>query len=289
VIPRLLGGLAISLVAGVLTGLFGVGGGFLITPTLHILLGLPMPLAVGTGTLNIVGTTTSSLWWRRTSNLADLKMAVVLFGGNALGAYLGADTLHRLRQQGDLTLGGGTVAAADLYTLLVYLVVLSAIFAWMFAETRRSAGQGQTQGLFARLRIPPYAAFDSLGGRSLSIPVLSYFGLILGYLTGLLGVGGGVILLPALVYLVGMRTHAAVVTSSVMVWLTSMVAAVSHAAAGNIDLPLLLVLLVGGTLGAQLGQQLCDRLSGARLRRYFCYVVLAVVLLVLAELIGILF
>ncbi|NLX43271.1 MAG: TSUP family transporter [Chloroflexi bacterium] len=63
----------------------------------------------------------------------------------------------------------------------------------------------------------------------------------------------------------------------------------SHAAAGNIDLPLLLVLLVGGTLGAQLGQQLCDRLSGARLRRYFCYVVLAVVLLVLAELIGILF
>jgi len=285
-ILRLLGGLVISLVAGALTGLFGVGGGFLITPMLNIVLGLPMPLAVGTGTLNIVGTTTSSLYWRRKSNLADYKLAIVIFGGNAVGASLGADTLHALRQKGDLIIGGTAVAAADYYTLVAYAVVLGLIFVWTFLESRRPAGPTIRTGLFARIRIPPYTHFDSLEGPGLSIPVLAYFGLVLGFLTGLLGVGGGVILLPALVYLVGMRTHAAIVTSSVMVWLTSVVASLKHAAVGNFDLLLLLVLLVGGTIGAQAGQIVCDRMSGARLRRYFSYVVLAVEVTVIGRLVA---
>lgn len=284
---HLIGGLIISLVAGVLTGLFGVGGGFLITPMLNIVLGLPMPLSVGTGTLNIVGTTTSSLWWRRKSNLADLKLAAVLFGGNALGAYLGADTLESLRLKGDLVIRGDTIPAADLYTLIVYFFLLGAIFVWMYLETRRPAGPIVRIGLFAKIRIPPYASFDSLEGPALSIPVLTYFGLLLGYLTGLLGVGGGVVLLPALVYLVGMRTHAAIVTSSVMVWLTSMVAAISHASAGNVDVALLLVLLAGGTIGAQAGQSVCDKMAGPKLRRYFSYVVLGVVIMVLVQLLSI--
>lgn len=284
---QLVGGLLISLVAGVLTGLFGVGGGFLITPMLNIVLGLPMPLSVGVGTLNIVGTTTSSLWWRRKSNLADLKLATVLFGGNALGAYLGANSLESLRLKGDLVIRGDAIPAADLYTLIVYFFVLGAIFVWMYLETRRPAGPTVRVGLFARIRIPPFARFDSLEGPALSIPVLAYFGLLLGYLTGLLGVGGGVILLPALVYLVGMRTHAAIVTSSVMVWLTSMVAAISHASAGNVDVALLLVLLVGGTVGAMAGQSVCDRIAGPKLRRYFSYVVLGVVIMVLAQLVSI--
>jgi hypothetical protein len=286
-VGQLLGGLVISLSAGILTGLFGVGGGFLITPMLNILLGMAMPLAVGTGTLNILGTTTSSLYWRRKSHLADYKLAAVLFGGNAVGAYAGTETLERLRLQGDLVINGSSVAAADLYTLIVYAVVLGAIFVWMFLETRRPAGPTLRVGLFARIRIPPYAGFDSLEGPPLSIPVLSYFGLVLGFLTGLLGVGGGVILLPALVYLVGMRTHAAIVTSSVMVWLTSLVACINHAAVGNVDLPLLLMLLVGGTIGAQAGLSVCDRLSGARLRRYFSYVVLGVVIMVLVRLLAV--
>ncbi|NLT74376.1 MAG: sulfite exporter TauE/SafE family protein [Chloroflexi bacterium] len=287
-IGRLAGGLVIALVAGVLTGLFGVGGGFLITPMLSIVLGLPMPLAVGTGVLNILGTTTSNLYWRRKSNLADYKLAAVLFGGNAMGAYLGANVLERWRLAGDLTIRGSRVAAADLYTLIVYLLVLSLIFMWMAFETRRPTPATPRIGLFARLRLPPYARFESLEGPALSIPLLSYFGLLLGFLTGLLGVGGGVLLLPALVYLVGMRTHAAIVTSSVMVWLTSLVAGVSHASAGNVDLMLLLVLLLGGTIGAQVGLVLCNRLSGARLRQYFAYVVLGVVVMVAIRLAGIL-
>jgi uncharacterized membrane protein YfcA len=288
-IVRLLGGLAISLAAGLLTGLFGVGGGFLITPMLNIALRLPMPLAVGTGTLNILGTTTSNLYWRRKSTLADYKLAAVLFGGNAMGANLGTETLEAFRQEGDVILNGSPVAAADLYTLIAYLFVMSGIFAWMFIESRRPEGLASRVGLFARIRVPPYASFDSLEGPPLSIPVLAYFGLILGFMTGLLGVGGGVILLPALVYLVGMRTHPAIVTSSVMVWLTALVASINHASAGNFDLPMLLVLLAGGTVGAQTGLVLCDRLSGARLRRYFGFVVLAVVITVFARLLAMLF
>jgi uncharacterized membrane protein YfcA len=165
--------------------------------------------------------------------------------------------------------------------------MLGGIAAWVFLEARRKTGPVVRVGVFARVRIPPYAQFDTIEGPPLSIPLLAYMALFLGILTGLLGVGGGVILLPVLVYLVGMRTHAAVVTSSLIVLLTSVVAGISHAAAGNVDVPLLMVLLVGSTIGAQGGQVIFERLSGASLRRYFGLVVLGVAVTVVIRLLAI--
>lgn len=288
-IGTVLGALAIAVVAGMLTGLFGVGGGFLVTPLLNVVLGLPMPIAVGTGVMNILGVSTAGLYWRRKSNLADYKLALVLFGGNASGVYFGSQTLESFKALGDLQLNGTPVAAADFYTLLVLLALLAAIFVWMFLETRRPSPANVRVGLFARIHIPPYAEFPSLEAPRLSIPVLAYFGLLAGYLTGLLGVGGGIILLPALVYLVGMRTHRAIVTSLFMVWLTSLVATVTHAAQGNVNMPVLMALLVGGSVGFQIGMAICGKLDGLRLRRYFCYVVLGVIVLVVARLLATLF
>jgi hypothetical protein len=282
-IAMILGALLIALVSGMLTGLFGVGGGFLVTPLLNIVLGLPMPIAVGTGVMNILGVSTAGLYWRRTSNLADYKLALVLLGGNISGVYFGTQTLEAFKARGLLTLNGTPIPAADFYTLIVLLALLLAIFAWMYLETRRANPRPVRVGLFARIHIPPYAEFPSLESPRLSIPVLVYFGLFAGYLTGLLGVGGGVILLPALVYLVGMRTHRAIVTSLFMVWLTSLVAVVSHAYRGNLDLPVLMALLVGGSIGFQIGMTLCGKLDGLKLRRYFCYVVLGVAAMVLAR------
>ncbi len=287
-IRTVLGALVIAVVSGGLTGIFGVGGGFLITPMLNIVLGLPMPIAVGTGIMNILGVSTAGLYWRRASNLADYKLALVMFGGNATGVYLGGQTLEYLKAQGDISFNGATIQAADLFGLLAFILLLGAIFVWMYLETRRNKVPTVRVGIFARLKIPPYAEFRSLERPRLSIPVLSYFGLVLGYLTGLLGVGGGIILLPALVYLVGMRTHAAIVTSLVMVWLTAFVASFSHALAGNSDLLVLMTLLFGGTVGFQVGMRASAGMDGNKLRRSFCYVVLAVILAVLLRL-GLLF
>ncbi len=282
----ILGALLIAIIAGLLTGLFGVGGGFLVTPLLNIVLGLPMPIAVGTGVMNILGVSTSGLYWRRKSNLADYKLALVLFGGNVMGVRFGSQTLEAFKALGTVQFNGTPIPAADFYTLLILLVLLLAIFAWMFMETRRTLPTNVRAGLFSYIHIPPYAEFPSLETPRLSIPVLAYFGLFAGYLTGLLGVGGGIILLPALVYLVGMRTHRAIVTSLFMVWLTSLVAAITHAANGNFDLSVLIALLVGGTFGSRVGMVISDKLDGLRLRRYFCYVVLGVAGMVVARLVA---
>ena len=280
-----LGALAIGLGIGVLTGMFGVGGGFLITPLLNVLLGVPMPVAVGTGVLQILGVSTAGIYRRRSERRTDYKLAIVLFGGNYVGVQLGADALRALATLGSVTIWGRAVPAGDFFTLSVFFALLLVIAIWLLYDSgRKTSAEGVRQGLFAKIKLPPYATFDSLDGARLSIPVLAYFGVMLGFLTGLLGIGGGVVLLPALVYLVGMRTHVAAATSLVMVWLTSFLAAIAHTQAGNADIWLALPLLVGGSLGLQLGVSLCNRMQGLRLRRMFSFVVLAAVALVAVKL-----
>lgn len=279
-----IGALAIGASIGVLTGMFGVGGGFLITPLLNVLLGVPISIAVGTGVVQILGVSTAGIYRRRGEGLIDYKMALILFGGNYVGVRLGARTLGWLNGMGSISLASHQAPAGEVYTLLIFAVLLIGIAAWMFVDTSRSSAEEPRQGLFARFHIPPYTRFPSVGETPLSIPILSYFGLVLGFLTGLLGIGGGVILLPALVYLVGMRTHCAAATSLVIVWLTSFVATITHSLASNTDLLLAVPLLVGGSLGLQMGVNICNRTKGARLRRYFCFVVLTAVVLILGKL-----
>ena len=275
------GSLAIGLMVGVLSGMFGVGGGFLATPLLNSLLGIPMPIAVGTGLVQILGVSTNTIYCRRNSGLIDWKLAVTLFGGNLMGVLLGTDAIASLKRMGEIIVRGQTVAAADLYTLLVYLVLLVAIAAWMLYDTSRQAPAMAVDGCpLARFRLPPYTTFPSLGEQRFSIPALAYLGVLLGFLTGLLGVGGGVILVPALVYMLGCRPHGATATSLVMVWFSGAVAVVGHTLDGNTRLDLALPLLFGGSFGAQLGVYLADHMGGAKLKRYFAYVVVLAALVV---------
>jgi len=286
----LLGALAIGATIGVLTGLFGVGGGFLITPMLNILLAVPMPIAVGTGVVQILGVSTAGLYRRRHGAQIDFKLALVLFGGNFVGVRLGTQTLGWLKTIGAVQIGGHSMPAADFWALWVFLALLGGIFGWLLYDTSRKNPSPEGQpGLFAHIHIPPYAEFPSLDHPRLSLPVLSYFGLALGYLTGLLGIGGGVIMLPALVYLVGMRTHRAAATSLVIVWLSSFVATITHASAGNSDLRLAVPLLVGGSIGLQIGVAISARTKGLQLRRYFAFVVLAAIIMVLIKLLAFVF
>ncbi|MBC7234760.1 MAG: sulfite exporter TauE/SafE family protein [Chloroflexi bacterium] len=278
------GALLIGAAVGVLTGLFGVGGGFLITPLLNILLGVPMPVAVGTGALQILGVSTSGLVRRRHERLTDFKIAIVLLGGNLIGVRLGADTLSWLGQLGTLSFGGERVPTVEFVLLCIFFVLLSAIAVWLWYDTSRpNASPVRRVGLFARIKIPPYTEFPSLEEPRLSLVAMSYFGLALGFLTGLLGIGGGVLMVPALVYLVGLRTHKAAATSLAIIWLSSLIATITHAARGNADLLLAIPLLLGGTAGLQLGVNLCNRLAGPQLRRYFSLVVLTASLIVIGK------
>lgn len=280
--------LLVGLCVGVLTGMFGVGGGFLITPVLSVLLGVPMPIAVGTGAIQILGVSTAGLYRRRAEKGTDYKMAVVLFGGSYVGVELGVELLGWLKELGDWTFGGQSVPIVEVIVLSTFLILLSGIAAWLWYDTSRHATPPAVRvGLFSGLKVPPYTDFDSLERPRLSLPVMCYFGLFLGFLTGVLGIGGGVVLVPGLVYLVGMRTQRAAATSLAMVWLTSFVATVRHATAGNTDLALAIPLLIGGSIGLQIGVSACARLRGPQLRRYFTFVVLAAAVMVAAKLLAI--
>src|SRR5450756_2190093 len=212
-----LGALLIGSLVGVLTGMFGVGGGFLITPLLNIVLGVPMPIAVGTSAIQILGVSTNALYERRHEERPALKMAIVLFGGNFVGVLLGASLLSYLARLGSLSFGGNTIAIVDLVLLLTFLPLLLGIAYWLYRDTRRNPASPIIRiGWFAKLKIPPYTQFTALELPQLSIIIMVYFGLCLGFLAGLLGIGGGVLLLPSLVYLVGLRTHRAISTSLLM-------------------------------------------------------------------------
>jgi uncharacterized membrane protein YfcA len=132
-----LGALLIGSLVGVLTGLFGVGGGFLITPLLNIVLGVPVPIAVGTSAIQILGVSTNALYERRHSEKPALKMAIVLFGGNFVGVQLGASLLSYLAKLGSLRFGENMIAIVDLALLLTFLPLLLGIAWWLFHDTRR--------------------------------------------------------------------------------------------------------------------------------------------------------
>ncbi len=284
----MMGALAIGIGIGIVTGLFGVGGGFLITPLLNIVLGVPMPVAVGTGAVQILGVSTSGLFCRRHESLTDYKMALVLFGGNIAGVQLGATTLEWLSTLGHLTFGDQQIVAVEFVLLCVFTVVLGGITAFLLYDTSRiNASPEKRVGLFARIKIPPYTDFTTLEEPRLSLVVMSYFGLALGFLTGLLGIGGGVLMMPALIYLVGMRTHKAAATSLAIIWSSSFVATITHATLGNADLLLAIPLFVGGSAGLQLGTRLYSRLQGTQLRRYFAFVSLAATILVVARILAV--
>ena len=281
-----LGALAIGAAVGVLTGLFGVGGGFLITPLLNALLGVPMPIAVGTGTMQILGVSTAGLYRRRHEGQTDYKLAVVVFGGNYVGVRLGAALLEWLSGLGMLAVNGRSVAAVDLVLLAIFGVVLAGIALWVWYDATRGPEEEECEGLFARIHCPPYTEFPTLRSPRLSIVVMSYFGLVLGFMTGLLGIGGGVILMPALIYLVGMGIHQAAATSTALVALSSFAAVIVHAAAGNTDLALAVPLLIGGSLGLQFGVSLCHRCNAQQLKRSFVLVVIVAWLIVVSKLIS---
>lgn len=255
-----------------------MGGGFLIVPVLHVLLGIPINLSVGAGACQVLGPSTTSLLARRTER-EHLRLPLIIAGGQIVGTFLGAASLEgarRFRGDGQLDLMGRTVPLVELLVLSLYLLLLLSIGLFALLESRRPRTRGgKRQGLLAGLTIPPFCHPVEFEGRDVSISVLAWFGLCVGFLSGLLGMSGGLLVLPGLIYLLGMRTQQAVRSSLVIVWIGAIPNTVAHAWHENIDLPLVLALLVGGTVGARLGSEVGSRWAGPQLRKRFGWLLLA--------------
>jgi hypothetical protein len=259
---------------GFLSGLFGIGGGFLLTPLL-IFSGIPPVISVATVATQIVAASSSAAlsYWRR--QLIDMKLAGVLMFSGAVGTLLGVLVFNALRRLGQL----------DLIVSVSYVTILGAIGALMLTEAIRSIVNAR-KGRPAPLRRPGQhnwvhgLPFKMRFKRSRlyvsAIPVV-VLGIGIGFLGALLGIGGGFILVPALIYILRVPTNIVIGTSLVQIVGTMSVATILHAVSSqSVDIVLAIILMVGGVIGAQFGARVGQNIRGDQLRLLLAILVLAV-------------
>lgn len=273
---------------GSLSGIFGVGGSFLLVPILHIVLRIPIEVAVGSTACQVLGPSTAALLARRVTTL-QLRLPLIITGGLIMGVLLGTILLQMAGQFGELRLNGRNIPASELLVLGTYLVMLIGIGTFSLYEVRRQlSGRPVRRGTLARVKLPPVDTFSELGVGTLSIPILSMFGLLTGITAGLLGISGALLLIPGLVYLLDIRSRKAILASLIVVWITSFLATISHAWHGNVDLALTVALMFGGTIGARIGSDLSGRLKGQSLRSGIGWLSLTAATLVMFQLLQLL-
>ncbi|QDU39949.1 Sulfite exporter TauE/SafE [Maioricimonas rarisocia] len=257
---------------GLLAGLLGLGGGFLLVPVLNVILGLPMQMAVGAAACQALGPATTFLRARRVRR-EEWRLPAIITGGLFIGVFAGATVLHQASQAGADSSTGSS--RADVLVLSVYCVLLLALGIFSIWESRQAARfRPLTPLRLGELPVPPWANFPDDFPHSMSIPVLTWFGLLLGFLSGLLGISGGLLLLPGLIYLFGLPTRRAINTSMVTVWIVSAQSTLAHAWHEHIEIPIVLCLLLGGTIGARIGSELGQRILGTQLRGSFGWLAL---------------
>ena len=180
-------------VVGVVAGLFGVGGGFLLVPVLNIFLGIDMELAVGAGACQVLGPATTSLLARRVGH-DHLRLPLTIAGGLFIGVYCGAQVLWSAKHHGEIELPGKTVPLAELVVLTTYFLLMLSLGVFALWEVQRfRQNRPLKRGWIAGWTIPPYAELPGFDHPRLSVTILAWFGLSIGFAAGMLGMSGGLI------------------------------------------------------------------------------------------------
>jgi uncharacterized membrane protein YfcA len=266
--------LAMGLAVGFISGLFGIGGGFLMTPLL-IFLGITPGVAVASVAGQIAAASMSGAmsYWRRRA--LDIPLAFMLLAGGIIGTACGVWVFTTLRFFGqlDLTIG---VSYVLLLSIVGSLMVAESVRAIMRSrrgrpvELRRPGSHTWLHGLPLKLRFKRSRIYVSV------IPIWG-IGFIIGFFGALMGIGGGFLLVPMLIYFLRVPTTTVIGTSMVLTLITMASATVMHAATNQlVDAVLALTLMVGGVIGAQFGARAGQKMSGERLRLLLGLLVLAV-------------
>jgi uncharacterized protein len=258
---------------GFLSGLFGVGGGFLMTPLL-IFIGVPPAVAVGTEANQIVASSVSGVLAHWGRGNVDFKMGFVLLSGGLAGSTLGVMLFSFLRGVGQI----------DLVISLSYVIFLGTIGTLMFFEgvrtmRRRKSASAQRRKLHQHTWIHGLPLKMRFRRSKLYISALMplSIGFLVGVLSAIMGVGGGFVMVPAMIYLLGMPTSVVIGTSLFqIIFVTANVTFLQAYANQTVDVVLALLLLTGAVIGAQFGARAGARLQGEELRVLLALMVLAV-------------
>jgi uncharacterized protein len=262
----------LGLLTGILSGLFGVGGGFLTTPLL-IFYGVPPTVAAASASTQVTGASVSGLLAHARRGGVDTKIGAVMVAGGAIGAGIGALLFRFFRSVGQI----------DVVINALYVVLLGAIGALMARESWHAIRGGNAGVQPRRRRHHPLVA--SLPGRwrfygsGLYISPLAplLLGIVTGVLTMLMGVGGGFILVPAMLYILGMSANVVVGTSLFNIVFVTILTTLTHALTTQaVDMVLVFFLLIGSVTGAQMGTQFAGRLRPEVLRMTLAALVLLI-------------
>jgi uncharacterized membrane protein YfcA len=268
--------LGMGAAVGFLSGLFGVGGGFLLTPLL-IFMGVPTSVAVGTGSMQILASSVSGAMAQYRRKNVDVKLGAVLVAGGLVGSIIGVSLMKILRQAGQF----------DLFVSLSYVTFLGSVGALMLIEsigsiqktrsgkpvsTRKTRQHNWVHGLPFKMRFHRSKLYIS------AVPP-AVIGAFVGFMAAIMGVGGGFVMVPALIYLLRVPTSVVIGTSLFQIVFvmaaTTLLQAMENKA---VDVVLALLLIVGGVIGAQFGAAAGGRLKGEQLRFMLAALVLLVCL-----------
>ena len=265
--------LLLSAIVGVLSGLFGVGGGFLMTPFL-IFLGVPPAYAVANEANNILATSVSGSTTHYLKNTLDYKMGLMIVAGGAIGTLLGIYTFTYFQNMGKI----------DVVIALAYMYILAIIGSLMLVESLGEIDKQRRNvlvkkklhvhywihGLPFRLRFPKSKLYESA-----FTPII--IGLFVGFIAAIMGIGGAFILVPAMIYIIGMPTKLVPGTSLFVTIFVSVIVTFLHAFNyGSIDLLLVLMLVTGSIIGVQVGQRLGEKINSSGLRALLAILLLLV-------------
>lgn len=259
-------------IVGVLSGMFGVGGGFLMTPLLFFI-GIPPAVAVATEANQIVASSFSGVLAHLRRKTVDIKMGLVLQAGGLMGSGLGILVFNYLKALGQV----------DLLVKIFYVVFLGAIGSLMFVEsinTLRHSSKGRTPAKRRKhnwVHNLPFKMKFRVSGLYISVIPPLLVGMAVGVLAAIMGVGGGFIMVPAMIYLLGMPTKVVVGTSLFQIIFVTAFTTMLHATTNHtVDIALALLLLIGGVIGAQIGTRIGVKLKAEQLRILLAIMVLAV-------------
>ena len=266
--------LAMGAAVGFLSGMFGVGGGFLITPLL-IFYNIPPAIAVATGANQVVSSSVSGALAQLKKGTIDFKLGTVLLAGGVVGSSFGVWVFTLLRSVGQL----------DLFVSLLYVGLLGTVGVLMLIESLRAIQRARgtapqtprktTQHNWIH-RLPWKMRFRTSKLFVSVIPVIG-LGVIIGFLASIMGVGGGFIMVPAMIYLLKVPTNVVGGTSLFQIIFTAAYTTIVHSATNQtVDVVLAFLLMVGGVAGAQYGARAGQKLRGEQLRALLALLVLAV-------------
>lgn len=285
-LAQTIGIVLLGLVIGFLSGLFGVGGGFLMTPALKIIFGIPYNIAIGSDIAAITFTSMYGMYKHYKLSHINFTLGFIILGSMIPGVEVGARILGILKNGSTMLINGKQIPSIDIILNFCYVAVLIIAGVIMLLEYYKwKAGRKVSVNLssyktgyyfFIKKGIPDLHQINIIG--------LILCGFVIGILKGLLGVGGGFIIVPILVNFFAIPAVIVIGTSLFIICPSSAYGAVTHLFKGNVDFMLVLLILAGSLIGSYFGTSMTEKLRGKKIRKYFVYIIALGIIMIIINL-----